>query len=339
MSSPKRRIGETANRRGNSLLLPFFMAAVCLQGCGKGGELKKMLPDEAVGWQASEKVGYYDGERGIFDYMNGGAEVYLAYDFSGLAARKYQRDGLPQVEIGVYDMGASRDAYGIFSFERSASGVDVGQGSEYDRGLLRFWQGKYFYMLSAEEEAPGLKEAMIELGSSFVAGRSDCGRGPELVEMLPPQGLDELSVRYFRGAFGLKHHYFLGHEDVLRLGKDSEVVLASYKRGKGKMRLLLVRYPDESTGAEVADGFPGNLDEKLIEGKLGMACRYKKGLPFAAVFEVEKPETAHKLLADLLGPIGPEAGEMLTKVATEIIEPELAEMLTKCATEMKDEKR
>ena len=268
-------------------------------GCGKGGELKKMLPDAAAGWSAATAAAYYDGEKGIFDYMNGGAEVYLAYDFSGLAARKYRREGLPQLEVGVYDMGSPRDAYGIFSFERSAPSADVGQGSEYDRGLLRFWQGKYFYMLAAEGEAPGLREAMIELGNSFVAGRSDCGRGPELVEMLPAEGLDELSVKYFRGVFGLKMQYFLGHEDVLGLGEESEVVLAAYQRNDAKLQLVLVQYASEELALSGSKAFGAAMkDLPATKGKIFCA---RSGANLAAVFESPDNESAAKLIDETLG--------------------------------------
>ena len=282
--------------RGLSFALT--LAVILLTGCARSRELKRMLPDAIAGWRAATEAAYYDGEKGIFDYMNGGAEVYLAYGFCGLAVRKYEREGLPPVEVGVYDMGSPRDAYGIFSFERAAPGVDVGQGSEYERGLLRFWQGRYFYMLGAEGQAPGLEEAVVELGRSLVAGRSDCGRRPELVEMLPAQGLDELSVRYFHGAFGLKHHYFLSHEDVLGLGGRAEVVLASYALGAERPRLVLVAYSSEKSAAAGAESF-SRAKHQLVQEKKGIHFR-TRGEMLAAVFETQDWRTSRALLDEVL---------------------------------------
>ncbi len=281
--------------KNTSLIICLLL--LCLQGCGKGSDLKQRLPDSVAGWQATEQAVFYNGKRGIFEYMNGGAEVYLAYDFNGLAARKYTRDGFPSLQVEVYDMGLPPDAYGIFSFERSASEAGVGQGSEYDYGMLRFWQGKYFYNIYAEE-VPGLQEAMIELGNTLVAGRSDCGRGPDLVEMLPPEGLAQLSVRYFHGAFGLKHHYFLSQEDILRIGEDNEVVLATYQRGKSKLQLVLVRYANELTAKSGEDKFLSvMLDVSKEKGKIATG---RRGNRLAVVFGAVDKQTARTLIEEVL---------------------------------------
>ncbi len=282
--------------RNTSLIICLLL--LCLQGCGKGSDLKQILSDSVAGWQATEQAVFYDGKRGIFEYMNGGAEVYLAYDFNGLAARKYIRAGFPLLQVEVYDMGSPPEAYGIFSFERSVSEAGVGQGSEYDYGMLRFWQGKYFYNIYAEEEVPGLQEAMIELGNALVSARNDCGRGPDLVNILPLAGLDERSVRYFHGVFGLKQHYFLSQEDILLIGEDNEVVLATYQRGKSKLQLVLVRYASELAAKNGEEKFLAAMLELAKEkGKIATG---RKGARLAVVFGGVDKQTTRTLIEEIL---------------------------------------
>jgi hypothetical protein len=49
--------------------------------------LEETIPAEADGWEASEPVAHFDTET-IFDYIDGHAEVYLAYGMKRSLARR-----------------------------------------------------------------------------------------------------------------------------------------------------------------------------------------------------------------------------------------------------------
>jgi len=278
-------------------IISIIVAASLLQGCGKGAGLKKMLPDEIGGWQAAEKAVFYDGEQGIFEYMNGGAEVYLAYDFSGLAARKYSRNGLPEIQVEIYDMGSPPEAFGIFSFERSAAAAGVGQGSEYDRGMLRFWQGRYFFNIYASQEDAALEAALKQLATGLIARVGATGQAPSLVQALPQVGLQPDSIKYFHGAFGLKYHYFLAQEDILALGKKTEVIIASYGQGKTTLKVLLARYSAPGAAELGMQGYQSIRDE-LVKDKGNTAAK-QSGSLLAIVFEAPTQQSAEKTLAEV----------------------------------------
>ena len=65
--------------RAEILLLMF---TVLLVQCGGGNvnELSQLIPDRVLDWEVSEEGISYDRET-LYGYMNGGAEVYLAFDF------------------------------------------------------------------------------------------------------------------------------------------------------------------------------------------------------------------------------------------------------------------
>jgi hypothetical protein len=278
-------------------IIALIMAVSLLQGCGKGGSLKEMLPDEIAGWQAIEPAVFYDGEQGIFEYMNGGAEVYLAYDFNGLTARKYSRNGLPEIQVEIYDMGSPPDAFGIFSFERSAPTAGVGQGSEYDRGMLRFWQGRYFFNIYASQEDAALEAALKQLAGGLVTLVGATGQAPSLVQALPQIGLQSDSIKYFHGAFGLKYHYFLVQEDVLVLGKKTEVIIATYSQGKSTMKVLLARYANPEAAALGVQGYQ-SIRAELVKDK-GYTAVKQSGSLLAIVFEAPNQETAESTLSEV----------------------------------------
>ena len=116
--------------------------------------------------------------------------------------------------------------------------------------------------------------------------------------MLPAVGLETLGVRYFRGAFGLKHHYFLSHDDVLGLGEKAEVVVAGYRRGHERLRLVLVSYPNDKAVKKGAESF-SRAKHQLVQEKKGIHFR-TKGRLLAAVFEAQDWRSSRRLLDEVL---------------------------------------
>src|SRR5512139_602295 len=125
-------------------------------------------PQEIRGWKWEGEHGIYD-RKSLYDYIDGAAEVYLAYSFERVEARRYVKDGRPPIVAEVYRMGSAEDAFGIFSLERQDPEAGIGQGSEFGGGMLRFWKGRYFASLYAEGEAPGIDEALLTLGRALAA--------------------------------------------------------------------------------------------------------------------------------------------------------------------------
>jgi len=116
-------------------------------------ELHQLLPREFSGWEATGSGVVYDRDT-LFDYIDGGAELYLAYDFRRMLACRFERDGHPAIVADVFDMGSSEDAFGVFSTERQDPEAGIGQGSEYAVGLLRFWRGRFFVRCGPRRRRP-----------------------------------------------------------------------------------------------------------------------------------------------------------------------------------------
>src|SRR3990172_11219145 len=134
----------------------------------KGEEKGKMnpeisLPSEATDWKGSEKKMKYNSKT-LFAYMDGAAELYLAYGFQNLTVRRFEKSNQPPITVELYEMASSEDAYGVFSFERQDEPVGIGQGSEFGGGLLRFWKGKYFVSIYADGEGAEVESAILKVG-------------------------------------------------------------------------------------------------------------------------------------------------------------------------------
>ena len=80
--------------------------------------LQSALPEQIDGWKASPgEDRSYDRET-IFDYIDGEGEVYNAYNMRRCVTRRYEKPEGPQIVMDLFDMGSSKDAFGVFTHDR-----------------------------------------------------------------------------------------------------------------------------------------------------------------------------------------------------------------------------
>src|SRR4030043_1916694 len=77
----------------------------------KGEEKGKMnqeisLPSEAGGWKWDGKEMDYDS-KSLFKYIDGAAELYLAYGFQNLTVRRFEKSNPPPIIVELYEMASS----------------------------------------------------------------------------------------------------------------------------------------------------------------------------------------------------------------------------------------
>lgn len=237
---------------------------------GNGEEKEKMnpeisMPTEAAGWTWDEKEMKYDS-KALFDYMDGAAELYLAYGIQNLTVRRFEKPDQPPITVEVYEMASSEDAYGVFSYERQDEDAGIGQGSEFGGGLLRFWKGKYFFSIFADGEGPEVESAILKMGRATADSISATGLEPKWVGLIPGKelGLVDKSIRYLRSHILLNQRFFIAHQNILNLSRKTEVVLAQYLQDKQKTHLLFIRYSDLK---EAGDGFQGFMKAYLPDAR------------------------------------------------------------------------
>ena len=211
---------------------------------------------EVAGWKWDEKEMRYNSKT-LFDYIDGAAELYLAYGFQNLTVRRFEKSNQPPMTVELYEMASSEDAYGVFSFERQDEAIGIGQGSEFGGGLLRFWKGKYFVSIYADGEGVEVESAILKMGRAAADSIPATGPEPKLVGFVPGKdlGLVDKSVRYLKSHVLLNQRFFIAHQNILNLSRKTEAVLAQYLRDKQKIQLLLVRYPNLKEAGDAYQSF------------------------------------------------------------------------------------
>jgi hypothetical protein len=221
--------------------------------------LRQALPPEVSGWKTGREDQVFTRDN-IFDYMNGGGEIYLAYDFQFVFVREYVRDDAPSIVAEIYQMSSSKDAFGVYTHDTDGDEVELGQGAIYAAGLLRFWKDKIFVRIMADRETPEAKAVIMQLGTTIVRAISQDGEKPNLLRALPSEGLRPKSLRYFHTLISLNAHYYLANVNILNLSPETQVAIARYEKEGSQARLLLVEYPT----VERAVGAHGRFVEMFL---------------------------------------------------------------------------
>ena len=186
-----------------------------------------ILPSRVLQWHHAGKDQFFTRDN-LYDYINGGAELYLSYGFNSLYNRVYESENAPDIIVDIFDMESSENAFGIFSHSREIIDSTFGQGSQYLSGLLLFWKDRFYISILASPETAESKKAVFLLARLIDENIEGKGKLPALMTVLPRENLIEQSVRFFRHHFWLNAHYFIADDNILLIDKKTDVILAKY---------------------------------------------------------------------------------------------------------------
>ncbi|HVP37195.1 MAG TPA: DUF6599 family protein [Terriglobales bacterium] len=249
-------------------------------------QLKSLFPQKAKDFEKSDQAKIFD-RKNLYDYLDGGAELYLAYDFQRLVVQDY-KSGETSITVEVYSMETSQDAFGLYSLDQEGEDVQIGDRATYGSGLLKFWKGNYLVRITDMSGNDRFIEAILDLGKNISQNIAPKGKPPELLAKLPADGLVPHSERFFHKQIILNNLYFLSTENLLNLNEKTSAVMGDYLLGKMNLKLLLISYPDTSIAKYAFENFcnrylktslSGNrVIQKVEEGKFAGAELDKKNL-------------------------------------------------------------
>lgn len=292
-----------------SLILIFiftiFFCLVMIMNPENNLNMVEYLPNEINNWEKTGGDLVYTPAT-LYQYINGGAELFISYDFKKMWVRKYARPENPEITINVdvFDMSSSANAFGVFSQGCENYEHDIGQGSQYSSGLLTFWKGHYYISVLAYPETEEKKDTILRIGRHIAGAIKEEGQLPAVISLLPNQGLVKESIRYFRHYIWLNSHYFISNENILHIDKDTEVVLAKYSHENVKYFLLILLYTGERSAKAAYKSFlkhylPEAQDGiiKIEDGKW-TGC-HLKGKLVMVVLNADTKEMIKKLFAEI----------------------------------------
>ncbi len=201
----------------------------------------------------------------IFDYMNGGGELYLAYRFHHLEVFEYTGKSKENILVELYFMETSDDAFGLLSLDwtgepiffsdatnnNSTNSISPSISALYGVGLLRLRADNIYARILANYDTSELSQAVLNIGRAITERRQKSPE-PELLKDLPLRidsvwKLRKDRISFFRSHLVLNSIYYLSHENILNLDLSTEAVIASYElnatsNASERCQLLLVKY-------------------------------------------------------------------------------------------------
>jgi len=256
---PQQKAGETCG----------LLILVCLVSCSPAPAVPEsdsgaaeLLPAIASveGWIVAEGPVTYSAD-GLFEYLNGGAPLYLDYGFEELAHVRYQRreDEFASVTIDVFQMGEELGAFGLFSSGRPRGATPRQWATEgYRSGTVTAaWRGNMYVHGEAGDDSPELIEMMERLMAETSARLTGDASRPAILAALPIDGLVQRSERFV--AVDLLGHAFLPGGILATYeieGREARLFFSDLGSEAAAGRALADLRAHEARRGEIAGGVP-----------------------------------------------------------------------------------
>ncbi len=250
----------------------------------------------------TERLDYTN--ENLFEYINGGAEMYLSYGLVGMKGGKYTADGLPDVSVEIYEMTEPKNAFGIYTQGRDKEEYTYGQGSQSQSDAVIFWKDRYFVIVNTIKATPQSQEAVKYLASLVDKAIPHDGKTPAIIQCLPEKGLAKAGYVYFHHYVWLNAYYFIADYNILNIDGQTDAVLAKYGPAQNRSYLLLIEYPNKDTAEKAYEQMKqkfapeAKVDETIQLEDHTWFTVWKKGNRIGAIFNGSDRESTEQLYQD-----------------------------------------
>ena len=185
------------------------------------------------GWKANGDIITYKPSN-LWEYIDGAANLYLAYDFRLLKLREIQKDDII-VTVEIYDMGTPINAFGIYTSERPDDISLLKIGSEaviippYNALMLK---DRFYVRVVIQQGELDQKKGQDILKDidAFIPGSTDF---PSELKFLPEKNRIRETMKYITDGY-------------MGLSEIKNIVYADYKSSpKGVFRFFVMVLPDK----------------------------------------------------------------------------------------------
>ncbi len=264
-------VGKMKNHKINKyfkILLILFILVSILNGkaipLDKGDvtSLISLLP-KVENWKYSEEPqNFIPGN--LYEYINGAAEIYLAYDFKELMVGQYEKDKEVEeasLSVEIYDMGNEKNSFGIYSAERFSESqfIPIGNQGYLEEGTLNFVVGRYYIKLLCFDCGEKSDEILKSFSSKIVNRVEDKGQFPPALSHFPREGLIQNTEKYILRNFmgySFLHDGYVASYNVNDQEFDCFIIEGKDEEDAQKM---LKQYLEKKSNAEIKETATGFL--------------------------------------------------------------------------------
>jgi len=257
------------------LFLPLLLIG-CMLGNGAslwaaGGEEGTYSFPEMAGWKQSGEIQIFSPAN-LYNYINGGADLYLKYDFQELKVADYVNDQKASVTIEVYRHKTPVHAFGIYSQERlgNANDLEVGAQGYSEKGVLNFLTADCYVKMSSVDIGPEEQAVLLAFAKKIAQNLGGKGALPSILSAFPREGEKKNSEKFIAREF-LGYAFF------------HSAFTADYELSGKKFKLFLIEGIDPKDCRNMIQEYlkhTGNLQTKVEEGRFQLKDPYHGEMDF-----------------------------------------------------------
>jgi hypothetical protein len=239
--TPRRLVAAAALILAAQILFAGIAAAAPREN-SRPADAAALLP-EIEGFEKDGEPQVFAPET-LFEYIDGAADAYLAYEFEELAVLSYNGENKRSITVEIYRHSDLRNAFGIYAQERPQQGdfVPVGTEGYYAAGILNFFHGPFYVKTMGFELANGERTILTAAAEDIAARIGGEAAFPELLACFHREGRIAHSERYFA-------------RDVLGHGFLRCAYSADYVEGGLVVRLYLFEGKDEADARQMLNDY------------------------------------------------------------------------------------
>jgi len=214
-------------------------------------------------WKKEEKIIRFSPEN-LFNYINGGSELFLEFGFKELLVQNY-RKAEQEIGIDIYKMENPEAALGIYLMKcgKETPLPEIAARNSFDIHQCAALKSNYFVLVNNFKGNKALIPVMVKVMQTLLNSISDI-KTETVLAILPEKGLIKGSEKIIRGPFALQAIFTFGQGDILNLGGKTFGAVADYQNSQNDTYTrILIPYPDKETALKSYKHLISNLDPYL----------------------------------------------------------------------------
>ena len=218
-----------------------------------------------TGWKLVGEIQTFDANT-LYEYINGGADLYLAYDFEELKVAEYQNDQKAAVTVDIYRHRSPMHAFGIYSQERfpGANFIDVGVQGYLEKHALNFLFGSTYVKITSYDTGTEDQTILLAFAKAVAGNLREKGAFPSIVTAFPAEGKVKNSEKFIARKF-------LGYRFL------HSAFSADYEVSGRNFRLFIIEGKDQTDCRDMMEKYleqVGMKDKAVVEGQFTLSDAY-----------------------------------------------------------------
>ena len=217
------------------------------------------------GWKQTGDIQTFNPNT-LYEYIDGGADLYLAYDFEELKVADYQNSQKAAVTVEVYRHRTPTLAFGVYSQERvpGANFIDVGIQGYQEKHALNFLSGNAYVKITSFDTGPDDQTILLTFARAVAGNLGDKGAFPSILSRFPGEGKVKNSEKFIARKF-------LGYPFL------NSAFSADYDLSGRNFRLFIIEGKDQEECRDMVEKYLaqlGRAEKTPAEGQYTLSDAY-----------------------------------------------------------------